>query len=632
MPHYRFATSSSLPKTCLSSTITFMLRRTVLLLTLLLVSCQQPQSVTPPEPTPETTNPTLDNPSNFSAVSTAPDVVELSWSAPSGATGYWLERATNSGNYQSLKELRDVTSFRDSSVLPNTTYHYHLFSYDNTSLRSSGVEISVTTLPPIIPDTTYIQGDARSSTTIELQWLEVFGATSYKVERKTETGSFLEVALLLSGTSFKDVGLTPDTTYIYRVRTQTDQGLSVGAEIMRRTYNTKSWTTPIEMQRDPKVTPAFVTPIPGKGAVFGEYGESRTVDGTYYTDRHVSFIDSSGIWGPSDLLDFSPNYPLATNSKGEVMATWYAWNRLYVKRYSDTSGWTEVEQINSGGDENISWSSITLSNDGTAHLVWQQGQKLLVTSSSGQGIWSPAHALESVTGAEHIFWILEAPRIVIGSSGATFAIWTTETGDRESYKLRVSRRIDNTWTPAETLVNEDMFDIKYDLNIQSDGSATLVWANGPVYALQFTPSAGWSERRVLTNGYYGSRYEKVAGNDNGLVAMVWRKDHALYGTVYTPELGWNYNQLIMDNLSSHDARLTALLVTPEGEIFVIAVRGDNCKTIDAVKYKVTSGWSEPIKVSGDNCLSSISFRLLTWLNSERDPTAIINGRFMTKFE
>jgi hypothetical protein len=312
----------------------------------------------------------LDNPTNFSAVSKSPDAVELSWAAPAGATGYLLKRAVGSGNYEFLTQLNKVLTFRDTNLLPKTTYRYKLIAFNNLS-RSSGSEISVITLPPIIPDTTYIQGDARSSTVIELQWLEVFGAIAYKVERKTETGNFSEVASLpASTTTFKDAGLIPDTIFTYRVRTETADGLSKGAEIVRQTHDDKAWRTPIEVQRDSEITPAFVTPIPGKGAVFGEYGDGK---GTGYTPRYVSFIDSDGNWGTSDLFDFPVSYPLASNSQGEVVASGNnTWNKLYVKRYSENTGWGETEQINSPENiDYITWSSVTLGNNSTIHLLWQ---------------------------------------------------------------------------------------------------------------------------------------------------------------------------------------------------------------------------------------------------------------------
>ncbi len=610
-----------------------MLRRAFFLLVLLLVGCQQSQPVTPLEPTPKPTNPTLDNPSNFTGISLAPDTVELSWTAPSGVSGYWLERAKDSGDFESLIELGQVSSFRDSSVLPNTTYRYRLFAYSNNSTRSSGVEVSVTTLPSNIPDTTYIQGDARSATTIELQWLEVFSATAYKIERKTETGNFLEIASLPASTrTFKDTGLTPDTAYTYRVRTETFQGLSVGAEIERRTYDTKTWRTLVEVQRDPNITPAFVTPILDKGAIIREYGPTTLIEGRYHTDLYLSFVDQDGRWGTSNRTDIpaavSPFF--VSNNQSTVVAAWHNWNKLYVKRYSEPGGWNATEEISLPDDTtSVEWSRVSLANDGTVHLIWQQDQYLWASSSSG-GVWSPRHLLESETGNEGISWY-DNPRLLTGSNGATFAIWTTMVGDRESYKLRVSRRVGDTWTPAETLVDEEHFFIKYDLNIQANGSATLVWANGPTYALQFTPGIGWSERKVLSNGYYGNRYEQIAGNDKGVVAVIWREDFTLYATVYTPELGWNHSQVIMDNLSFGSNKLKAVLVTPEGEIFVIAARGEGCSILSVVRYKAISGWSEPSKINGDQCISNYDPNII-WLNNGHDPMLILSNRWMSKFE
>jgi hypothetical protein len=214
---------------------------------------------------------------------------------------------------------------------------------------------------------------------------------------------------------------------------------------------------------------------------------------------------------------------------------------------------------------------------------------------------------------------------------ATFAIWTTVVGDRESYELRVSRRVGNTWTPAETLANENMFFIKYDLAVHSDGSAMLIWANGPTYALQFTPGKGWSERRVLSNGYWGNRYDHAAGNDKGVVAVTWREDFTLHATVYTPEFGWVYSQVIMDDLSLGSNNVSGILVTPEGEVFVIARRGNSCGILYFARYKAVSGWSESEKVNGDHCTSEYS-RGGTWLNGGRNLTTIFGDRWMTKFE
>jgi hypothetical protein len=48
------------------------------------------------------------------------------------------------------------------------------------------------------------------------------------------------------------------------------------------------------------------------------------------------------------------SYPLASNSQGEVVASGNnTWNKLYVKRYSENTGWGETEQINS--PENIDY-------------------------------------------------------------------------------------------------------------------------------------------------------------------------------------------------------------------------------------------------------------------------------------
>lgn len=70
---------------------------------------------------------------------------------------------------------------------------------------------------------------SKSSTTMELTWTAQSGVTGYCIYRSTSSGSgFSQVATISSATTttWKDTGLTPGTTYYYKIRTYTKSGSS----------------------------------------------------------------------------------------------------------------------------------------------------------------------------------------------------------------------------------------------------------------------------------------------------------------------------------------------------------------------------------------------------------------------
>lgn len=82
-------------------------------------------------------------PSNFSGSADTTPKVTLSWTAPSGATSYLIERRTGAGAYGS-PITRTSTGYTDSDVQYSTTYTYRLKA-SNGAGNSGTVETTVTT-------------------------------------------------------------------------------------------------------------------------------------------------------------------------------------------------------------------------------------------------------------------------------------------------------------------------------------------------------------------------------------------------------------------------------------------------------------------------------------------------------
>jgi PKD repeat protein len=149
--------------------------------------------------------------------------LNLAWSAATdnvGVTSYTVKRSTTSGGPYGTVGTPSGTSFTDSGLTAGTTYYYVVSAKDAAgnegpnSAQASGTPTSSTdTTPPSVPTNLAASGVTTTSATIS--WSPSSdpetGVKNYKV--------FRDGALVgsPSATSFTDSGLTPDTTYTYRV-------------------------------------------------------------------------------------------------------------------------------------------------------------------------------------------------------------------------------------------------------------------------------------------------------------------------------------------------------------------------------------------------------------------------------
>ena len=160
----------------------------------------------------------------------------VNWSAANGATAYLLDVSLNVGfssfvtGYNGLN-VGNVTSFAVTTLSANTNYFYRLRATNTggTSVNS-GISSQLTApLPPTATSATLV-----TSTSLTANWSASAGATGY----------FLDVATDISFTSFVSgfnnlsvglamstsvPGLTPNTTYYYRVRAQNSGGTSASS-------------------------------------------------------------------------------------------------------------------------------------------------------------------------------------------------------------------------------------------------------------------------------------------------------------------------------------------------------------------------------------------------------------------
>jgi len=171
-------------------------------------------------------------PTALSALATGPNTVDLTWTDESsnegrfeverklGAMGSWGRVATPGPN---------LSSMEDDGLLPASTYTYRVRACNDVGCSAYSNEAAATTpdIPPEAPSS--MSASPQGPTTVDLSWTdESDNETEFRVERKEGAGgSWGEIATRGAGvTTYGDSGLTPSTTYFYRVRACNAQGCS----------------------------------------------------------------------------------------------------------------------------------------------------------------------------------------------------------------------------------------------------------------------------------------------------------------------------------------------------------------------------------------------------------------------
>ena len=172
-----------------------------------------------------------DAPRNLSATAAGPTAIDVDWDAPasSGASAiidYQVEMSTTGGVPWTLLTTTGQTSFRHTNLTAGATRHYRVRARNANDFGPWTSVVSATTstgTPPGPPRD--LTATAVSSSAIELSWSPPGSGGSsaiigYRIERSsTRTGGWGEIEANTGNTrtAYQDTGLSPNTTYYYRV-------------------------------------------------------------------------------------------------------------------------------------------------------------------------------------------------------------------------------------------------------------------------------------------------------------------------------------------------------------------------------------------------------------------------------
>jgi fibronectin type 3 domain-containing protein len=188
-------------------------------------------------------------PGNVVAMVISSTQVNLIYSTNNGGTpitAYRIERSADLETWSIISDNTTVTTFADTGLVSGQTYHYRVTALNSVGPSSPSETVSATTWT--VPSTPgNVVATVISSTQINVTYSQSTTnggtpITAYRIERSLdlETWSTMIENMLLSITTFGDIGLSPGTFYSYRVSAVN----SVGPSLPSETVSARTWIEP----------------------------------------------------------------------------------------------------------------------------------------------------------------------------------------------------------------------------------------------------------------------------------------------------------------------------------------------------------------------------------------------------
>jgi uncharacterized repeat protein (TIGR02543 family) len=152
-------------------------------------------------------------PSGLTVGAVTADSISLSWSAVSGAGGYYVYRGTSGDGTYVFAGSAVSASYTDTSLTGGTTYYYKVSAHKSGVEGAQSSAVSATT----VPSAPIVTLGAVQADSVSLSWNAVSGAAGYYVYRATAADETYIKVGSPAGNTYTDTGLTANTAYSYKV-------------------------------------------------------------------------------------------------------------------------------------------------------------------------------------------------------------------------------------------------------------------------------------------------------------------------------------------------------------------------------------------------------------------------------
>ncbi len=534
-----------------------------------------------------------ETPTSTIATSLTAASFSANWNASTGATGYYLDVATDIGFTSFVvgfnnTDVSNVTTYSVTSLAGGTTYYYRVRAYNGSGASGNSGTITVLSLPSA---PTATAASSLAETSFNANWNPVTGADGYRLDVASDIS--FGAGTFLSGFQDKDVsgvttysisGLTEGTNYYYRVRAYDGSGTSTNSNLITAltlpqvpvatvatsvggtsfSANWNSVTGATKYYLDVSTDAGF-----GAGTFVAGYQDidvnnvttysitPLTINTNYY--YRVRSYNGSGLSGNSNTINVltAPAVPTATAATSSGGYSFNAnWNSVInaTKYYLDVS--TDVGF--GAGSFETDYENKDVGNVTTYSVTWISGEithYYRVRSSNGSGI-------SGNSGTITVLGVPNATSAAIINTTSFSANWDGVAGI-VGYRLDISSDINfSAGSFVPDFQNKDVGNVttytvsgltpntsyyyrvrSYDLNYTSGNSNTIIVKNLPT-ATVATNATSIAQTSFIAN------WEASPGGASGYILDVaYDAGFINYATGYENKVVYSVTSFLVNNIA-----------------------------------------------------------------------------------